>query len=105
MDDEDGFRTTPVPQPPRQYPLLSTALEHGPLVAGIVAALIFAVRCVIVTGGDPYTASLLLAQTSYGDAIIAFLFSVAPVSGVPQRCDQQKRYVTRYAKLSGECSR
>jgi hypothetical protein len=78
MDDEDGFRTTPVPRPPRQYPLLSAALEHGPLLATVVAALIFAFRCVVVTGGDPYTASLLLAQTSYGDAIGSFLFSVAP---------------------------
>jgi hypothetical protein len=57
------------------------ALDHPTLLVSMVAALIFAVRCVVVTGGNSYTASILLAQTSLGDAIRALLFSILP--GLP----------------------
>jgi hypothetical protein len=54
---------------------LSFALDHPTLLAFLAAALIFAIRCVVVSHGDLYTASILLAQTSLGDAIRALLFS------------------------------
>ena len=76
MDDENGFRTTP---PQRDNPLSSFVRNNVTLVASIVAALIFAIRCVIVSKGDPYTASILLTQTSLGDAIRALLFSLGPI--------------------------
>lgn len=75
MDDEDGFGTTPTP---RRSTFLSFAIAHPTLPVSVVAALIFAIRCVIVTRGDPYTAAILLAQTSLGDAIRALLFSTLP---------------------------
>jgi hypothetical protein len=65
---------------PRRNPILSFAREHFTLVGSGVAALIFAIRCVAVTKGDTYTASILLAQTSLGDAIRALLFFVLPVA-------------------------
>jgi hypothetical protein len=74
MDEEDGFRTTP---PPRQNPLLSFARGNVTLLASVVAALFFAIRLLAVTRGDLYTASILLAETSLGDAIRVLLFSVA----------------------------
>jgi hypothetical protein len=76
MDDEDGFSTTPTL---RDNPLLSFARDHVTLLTPVVAALIFAIRCVAVTNGDRYTASILIAQTSLGDAIRALLFSILPV--------------------------
>jgi hypothetical protein len=63
---------------PRHNLLLSFAREHVTLVASVVAALLFAIRCAAVTNGDAYTASILLAHTSLGDAIRALLFSVLP---------------------------
>jgi hypothetical protein len=76
MDDEDGFSTTPTP---RDNPILSFALEHVTLMVSVFAASIFAIRCVAVTGGDTYTAFVLLAHSSLGDAIRALLFSFVPV--------------------------
>jgi hypothetical membrane protein len=82
MDDDDGFRATP---PARDNLLLSLASfasvarfarEHVALVATVVGALVFALRCVVVTDGNPYTASILVAQTSLGDAVRALLFSL-----------------------------
>lgn len=76
MDDEDGFSTTPTP---RQNPILSFARDHVTLVSSVLAALIFAIRCVVVSKGDLYTASILLTETSLGDAIRALLFSLGPI--------------------------
>jgi hypothetical protein len=76
MDEGDGFRTTPTP---RQNPLLSFAREHVTLLASVMAALIFTIRCTIVSEGDFYTASILVGQTSIGDAIRALLFPVVPI--------------------------
>jgi hypothetical protein len=76
MDEEDGFSITPAP---RDNPILSFAREHVTLLATIVAALIFALRCVAVSGGDVYVASILVAETSTGDAIRALLFTVLPI--------------------------
>jgi hypothetical protein len=53
--------------------------EHLALLASLVGALIFAFRCVIVSEGDPYVASIVATQTSIGDAIRALLFPVVPV--------------------------
>jgi hypothetical protein len=63
---------------PRGNPLLSFAHDNPTLVASLVAALIFAIRCVAITKGDTYTASILLAYTSLGDAVRALLFFVLP---------------------------
>lgn len=63
----------------RYNPLLSFAREHVTLLATMVAALIFALRCVAVSGGDVYVASILVAETSTGDAIRALLFTVLPI--------------------------
>lgn len=76
MEEEDGFSTTPTL---RDNPFLSFARDHVTLLTSVVAALIFAIRCVAVTNGDRYTASILIAQTSLGDAIRALLFSILPV--------------------------
>jgi hypothetical protein len=73
MDEDDGFSTTP---PARDNPALSLARANVALLASVVAALMFAIRLVAVTGGDLYTASILLAETSVGDAIRVLLFSV-----------------------------
>jgi hypothetical protein len=59
--DEESTRT------PRQYPLLNAALEHGPLLATVVAALLFAIRCVIVTEGEPYPTRRLPLATRGSD--------------------------------------
>lgn len=75
MDEDDGFRTTPTSL---EKALLSFAGEHITLLASVGAALIFAIRCIIVTHGDHYTATILLTQTSLGDAIRALLFWAAP---------------------------
>jgi hypothetical protein len=75
MDDDDGFSTTP---PPRDNTALSLARENVALLASLVAALIFALRCVVVTDRNLYTAGILLAQSSLGDAIRALLFSLLP---------------------------
>ena len=63
---------------PRRNPILSFAREHITLVGSGIAALIFAIRCVAITKGDTHTASILLANTSLGDAIRALLFFVLP---------------------------
>jgi hypothetical protein len=75
MDYEDGFDIT---RTVRHNPLLSFAGQHLVLLASIVGALIFTIRCVAVTEGDPYTASILLTQTSLGDGLRLLLFSLAP---------------------------
>ena len=76
MDDEDGLGTTP---PTRDKSLdvspLTVARDNLALVVPIVGAFIFAIRCVIVSEGDRYVASVLIAQTSIGDAIRALLIT------------------------------
>jgi hypothetical protein len=76
MDDDDGFSTTPAP---RQNPILTLARDHIALLIPIAGALIFALRCVIVSEGDPYVASMLVSTTSIGDATRALLFTVMPL--------------------------
>jgi hypothetical protein len=49
------------------------ALAHPTLLVSVAAALLFAIRLVAASGGDPLTASILLAQTSLGDVIRALL--------------------------------
>jgi hypothetical protein len=58
MDEEDGFSASP---PRRSKALLDFASQHLVLLATIVSGLIFAIRCVAVTEGDPYTASILFS--------------------------------------------
>src|SRR5262245_43225944 len=74
-DDDDGFRTTPAP---RRNPLLAFARDNLALLVPVIAALIFAFRCLIVSEGDLYVASILVSTTSIGDAIRALLFTVVP---------------------------
>jgi hypothetical protein len=76
MDEDDGFRTTPTSP---EKALLRFAGDHITLLASVAAATIFAIRCIIVTHGDHYTAAVLLAQTSLGDAVRVLLFWAAPV--------------------------
>jgi hypothetical protein len=52
--------------------------DHVALLASVLGALIFAFRCVAVTEGDPYVASMLVAESSIGDAIRALLPVVIP---------------------------
>jgi hypothetical protein len=76
MDEqEDRFRT----RTPSDKSLVTLASEHLALLASITGALIFAFRCIIVSEGDPYVASILATQTSIGDAIRALLFTVVPI--------------------------
>jgi hypothetical protein len=57
----------------RGNPLLSFAREHIALLAPFIGALMFALRCLAVSRGDPYVASMLAVQTSIGDAVRALL--------------------------------
>jgi len=87
--DEGSTPTPPdkgTPKPPdkrsptaEDLTLLSFVFNHPTLLVSIVAALIFAVRCVVVSRGDPYVASILLTQTSLGDAIRVLLFELGPI--------------------------
>jgi hypothetical protein len=63
---------------PRRNTFLSVIGDHPTLLVSTVAALIFTIRSVAVTGGDIYTSSILVAHTSLGDAIRALLFFVLP---------------------------
>jgi hypothetical protein len=60
-----------------RYNLAKLAQDNVTLLTSLVAAVIFAIRCVAVSDRNIETASILLAQTSLGDAIRALLFSVA----------------------------
>jgi hypothetical protein len=67
MNDQDGVRTTSASKAngtsrEREDKNLTLAVEHLTLLATVVGALIFAIRCVFVTQGDLYTASLLLSK-------------------------------------------
>jgi hypothetical protein len=75
-DDDDGFRTTSTA---RSNALLSFAREHVTLVASMVSALIFSFRLFVVARGDGYTATILLAHASLGDAIRIFLMEALPI--------------------------
>src|SRR5215211_2389470 len=63
----------------RGNPLLSFAREHIALLAPFIGALMFALRCLAVSRGDPYVASMLAVQTSIGDAVRALLLAVIPL--------------------------
>jgi len=76
MDEEDGFRRTPASW---TNALLKVAREHLALLVPIVGVLIFALRCVFVSEGDPYVAAMLVSTTSVGDAIRALFFTVVPI--------------------------
>jgi len=71
---------------PRRNPILSFVREHFTVVGSGIAALIFAIRLLFgvwpLLRGDIYiyAASILLAQTSLGDAIRALLFFVLPAA-------------------------
>jgi hypothetical protein len=77
MDDaQNGLRTTPTL---RENPLLDFAREHVTLLVSIVGAIVFAIRCIVVSGNDIYVATALLAETSVGDAVRALLFTLLPI--------------------------
>jgi hypothetical protein len=69
MDDEDGFRTQRTQDKPSGNVLLTLARDNLALWIPIIGVLIFAVRCLSVSEGDGYVASILVAETSIGDAI------------------------------------
>jgi hypothetical protein len=61
---------------PLDNTLLRLARENLALLVPIIGALIFAVRCFSVSEGDGYVASILVAETSIGDAIRALVLVV-----------------------------
>jgi hypothetical protein len=65
---------------PRGNALLSFARDNLTLVASVGSALIFAIRCVVVSGGDAYTASILVMQTPIQDVIRALIFPLVPLA-------------------------
>ena len=54
--------------------------EHLAILIPIVGAAIFYLRCLAVSNGDIYTASVLLSQTSIGDAVRSLLVLMAPLA-------------------------
>jgi hypothetical protein len=59
--------------------LLALARDHLALLVPLIGVLIFVFRCFIVSGGDPYVAFILAAETSVGNAVRALLFTVLPI--------------------------
>jgi hypothetical protein len=61
--------------PARTGSTVSFLNEHIALLVPFVGVLIFAIRCLVVTRSDPFTAAALAAETSIGDAIRAIVLS------------------------------
>jgi hypothetical protein len=78
MAVRDEVSDAPSEDKPSDNLLLSLAQDHLALLVPIIGALIFAFRCIVVSEGDPYVASILVAETSIGDAIRALFFTVIP---------------------------
>lgn len=79
MDEESRSRSYVGSEQPSRDPFITFISRNVTLIVPIFGALVFAVRCAIVSKGDVYTAGILITQTSIGDAIRALLFSVAPI--------------------------
>jgi hypothetical protein len=75
---DEGSDATPREKRALDTSLLAFANEHLVLLASITGVVIFAARCLIVSEGDWYVASILVAQTSVGDALRSLLFTVIP---------------------------
>jgi hypothetical protein len=74
----EGIDATPQNNAPDNT-LLAFARDHFALFTPVIGALIFAIRCIIVSEGDPYVAFILATETSVGDAIRVLLFTVIPI--------------------------
>jgi hypothetical protein len=59
--------------------VLGFFVERIGLLIPIVSAVVFYIRCLAVSRGDVYTASILLSQSSIGDAIRALLLVTVPL--------------------------
>jgi hypothetical protein len=57
-------------------------IEHVALLVPVFGAAIFYIRCVAVSRGDVYTASVVLSQSSIADALRALTFTAIPLAFV-----------------------
>jgi hypothetical protein len=75
---DEGSGATAEDKPSDNTPL-AFARDHLALLVPILGALIFVLRCYIVSEGDRYVALMLVAETSVGTAIRVLLLTLIPI--------------------------
>jgi hypothetical protein len=64
----------------KRNPVLEFVIERTGLLIPLASAVVFYIRCLAVSRGNLYTASILLSQSSIGDAIRALLLVTVPLA-------------------------